>query len=412
MNGVVTWTPGDVTVAEKKGGLVSIVSTKEYSVADAERRSSASTSGCATTATTVEGMLDGDLRRRRPGEVEPGARCKRAAEISAVVYNERRRRGLLGEVLQRSWSRRTSRACTSSSAGRSVNNLADNLLLFGMAPGSPNLFGATYTRLRRHRGRAVPRPRAELLPGERDPRHVVRRGAGDRAAPQDGAGDSRSSPPTRRSRTCVSRKAWHINFDSGRATFTPDTRRASSTSSCATCWWPAPPRSRSTATPTARATRSANMQLSEARAFAVKKWLEKQAPVNFPEGRLRVFAHGQENPVAPNSTDRGPRAEPPRGDRDRHHRLTMMADLHVTDDRSSDLNGRRLHAQPRRLRRHFRLLIAVQAARGPGLLVERRPSRCCPTRSRSSPPSARSGSSRAWGAELITSFGVNLEALA
>jgi outer membrane protein OmpA-like peptidoglycan-associated protein len=48
-----------------------------------------------------------------------------------------------------------------------------------------------------------------------------------------------------------------------------------------------------------------NMSLSEARAFAVKKWLEKQSPVNFPSGRVRVFAHGQSNPVAPNSSEAG-----------------------------------------------------------------------------------------------------------
>ena len=37
----------------------------------------------------------------------------------------------------------------------------------------------------------------------------------------------------------------------------------------------------------------------------MKTWLEKQAPVNFPKGRLRVFSHGQENPVAPNSSAEG-----------------------------------------------------------------------------------------------------------
>ena len=48
-----------------------------------------------------------------------------------------------------------------------------------------------------------------------------------------------------------------------------------------------------------------NMSLSEARAFAVKSWLEKQSPVNFPKGRIRIYAHGQQNPLAPNGTPQG-----------------------------------------------------------------------------------------------------------
>ena len=47
------------------------------------------------------------------------------------------------------------------------------------------------------------------------------------------------------------------------------------------------------------------MKLSEDRAFAVKAWLEAQAPSNFPEGRVKVFSHGQTQPVVPNSTNEG-----------------------------------------------------------------------------------------------------------
>ena len=47
------------------------------------------------------------------------------------------------------------------------------------------------------------------------------------------------------------------------------------------------------------------MQLSEQRAFAVKQWLEGQSALNFPDGRVRIFAHGQQNPIAPNSAEDG-----------------------------------------------------------------------------------------------------------
>ena len=46
-------------------------------------------------------------------------------------------------------------------------------------------------------------------------------------------------------------------------------------------------------------------KLSEERAFAVKQWLESQSASNFPEGRVKVFAHGMTQPVAPNTTAEG-----------------------------------------------------------------------------------------------------------
>jgi len=48
-----------------------------------------------------------------------------------------------------------------------------------------------------------------------------------------------------------------------------------------------------------------NQKLSESRAFAVKKWLEEQSSANFPEGRVKVFAHGSAEPLEANDTAEG-----------------------------------------------------------------------------------------------------------
>jgi outer membrane protein OmpA-like peptidoglycan-associated protein len=105
-------------------------------------------------------------------------------------------------------------------------------------------------------------------------------------------------------KSIVSRKAWRIQFQSGRAAFTPAAARELEKLR----------RDLLVASGTvveihghtdSQGNANTNMGLSEQRAFAVKSWLEKKAPVNFPKGRIRVFAHGQTNPVAPNSSEAG-----------------------------------------------------------------------------------------------------------
>jgi outer membrane protein OmpA-like peptidoglycan-associated protein len=102
----------------------------------------------------------------------------------------------------------------------------------------------------------------------------------------------------------VSRKAWNITFDTGKNTFTASAKTDLDQMMKDLLV------AGSTAVEIHGHTDSvgdanANMQLSESRAFAVKQWLEGQSALSFPEGRVRVFAHGQQNPVAPNSTDEG-----------------------------------------------------------------------------------------------------------
>jgi len=305
VQGCVTWTPGDVTAAQKRGGIVSIVSTREYT-SQMPNTIIGIDKWMRNNRETVEGMLHaimdgGDAVRSNPDAM------KRAGEISQQVYQEQ---GANADY----WVRYYKGVMEKDKTGQDVelggsyaNNLADNMLLFGLVPGSSNLFGATYKVF----GDIVVAQYPELVPSIAPVSDILDTSYLQDIAKKAGntkeviaAAKPKYTNSEKRVTHVVSRKAWHIQFNSGSANFTPDAQRdlnkllqdllvASGTVI------EIHGHTDSDGSP------AANKALSESRAFAVKSWLEKKAPVNFPEGRIRVFAHGQDNPIAPNMTPEG-----------------------------------------------------------------------------------------------------------
>jgi len=302
VQGVVTWTPGDVTVAEKRGGLVSIVSTREYS-SQMPNTIIGINKWMRDNRALVEGMLEATFKGGDQVKSHPAA-FRKAAQISATVYNEAGADAAYWERYFRVVRQQDRTGLMVELGGSSVNNLADNMLLFGLVPGSSNLFGATY----RVFGDIVVAQYPDLVPSYYPVAEILDtsyvEGIAGRAGTSLAEAERPTFTPGERVRKVVSRRAWHINFESGQATFTPAAQQELEQllRDLLVAGGAAVEVHGHT---DSQGMPQSNMSLSEARAFAVKNWLEQRSPVNFPSGRLRVFAHGQENPVAPNTTTEG-----------------------------------------------------------------------------------------------------------
>lgn len=305
VNAVVTWTPGDVTVAQKKGGLVNIVSTKEYS----------SQMPCViigidkwmkTHRETVENMLQAIAEGGSAVKSNPAA-LHRAAEISAKVYNEQGSNADYWEKYFKGTQEPDKTGVMVDLGGSSVNNLADMQLAFGLVPGSSNLFAATYKVFGDIVSSQYPELMSSYPPVEQilDTSYV--QDVAKRAGSSVNVAIKQATPtykPAKSNALVLSSKAWNIHFETGRAAFTGDAQHDLEKLK----------RDLLVASGTTveihghtdnQGNPQSNMNLSEARAFAVAKWLEKQSRLNFPESRVKVYAHGQENPIAPNSTPEG-----------------------------------------------------------------------------------------------------------
>ena len=304
VDGVVTWTPGDVNVAQKKGGLVSIVSTKEYAsqmpcvIIGVDK-------WCKTNPKLVQGLLKAALSGGEAVQKSDAA-LDSAAQISAAVYKESD--AVYWKKYYKGVTEKDKTGLDVELGGSRSNNISDAAYTFGLAPGSANLYAAVYKVF----GDLVVKQYPEVVSGypladqvqDLSYLKAVIAGAGSGAVSvaktnvvanvkpaQPGQGDEGS------------KSKWNIPFMTGRAEFDPkavqDLEKLKRNLLVASNMSVEIQGHTDNVGDPAK-----NMQLSEARAFAVKTWLEKQAPTNF-KGRISVSSYGQTKPVVPNTTDAG-----------------------------------------------------------------------------------------------------------
>ena len=202
--------------------------------------------------------------------------------------------------------------------GSSVNNLADNMNLFGLTPGSANLFAATYKVF----GDIVVNQYPDLVPSYSPVGDILDTSYIQALAKRGGVKTEADLPKFAsgdKVKQVVSRRSWQINFETGQATFTGGARSELDQLL----------RDLLVAGSTAvevhghtdsQGNAQANMNLSEERAFAVKSWLEQQSSVNFPQGAHPRVRPRPGEPGRAQLDAGGPLPEPARGDRARHHR--------------------------------------------------------------------------------------------
>lgn len=299
VQGAVTWTPGDVNIATKKGGLVSIVSTREYR-SQMPNVIIGHKVWMSQNRELVKGMLRATFEGGDQVKADPAA-LRHGAEVSALVYNE-------GDADY--WvkyfnvvTETDKQGLEVELGGSSVNNLADNLQTFGLVPGSTNLFAATYEVFANIVRSQYPDLLPTWYPAARitDTSYIqeLLRTEAPKTAPD--LPKFEAAAPVKQ---IISRRSWQITFESGSARFSGsgESELSKLLDDLVIAGGTIVEVHGHTDN---KGSLNGNQALSEERAFAVKGWLEQQSATNFPQGRVRVHAHGQSEPLESNTTEIG-----------------------------------------------------------------------------------------------------------
>ena len=308
VNGVATWTPGDVNLAAQKGGLVPLISTKENAY-----QMPAVVIGIepwlTRNAKLVESLLlasfeGGDQVKHHE------AALSRAGLIAANVYEAE---NAAYWVRYYKGERRKDKTGQMVPLGGSVTmNLADNLILFGLVEGSGGLKGSLFKASYEGFGNVVKQQYPSLLPSFPPVEDAVNTtfitNLASRLQPKieeeaNQVAFVESNGPIEAA-AVVAKKDWTITFNTGQATFTPQAAQTLDELYNQLIVGGALAVQIEGHTDDVGPD-TQNQFLSERRALAVKQFLEARASRLFPAGRVNAIGYGESRPVLGNNTELG-----------------------------------------------------------------------------------------------------------
>jgi OmpA-OmpF porin, OOP family len=301
VDAVVTWTPGDVTVAKQKGGLVKVVSSKQYR---------SQMPAVIVGPKHFLGQNREEVQNMLAAIFEGGDQVKafdvalgRAAELSAQLYADQD--GAYWYRYYRGVAEKDATGLELELGGSTVANLADNLILFGLQPGVNDNFRSTYTTFANIVVQQYPALfRDTPIPEVKDVEDKsFLTGAQAIMADPGGVADVATYAAPTGKVDVVSRRSYRIQFETGKATVTPEGERqlaALKDSLAITGLF-----IQVDGYTDDVGSDAVNRPLSLARAAAIQGYVQRLAPESFPSARFAVAGHGSLNPVATNATAEG-----------------------------------------------------------------------------------------------------------
>lgn len=301
----VTWTPGDVNGAKKKGGLTRLLSTKENiyqmpAVLIGIHRWDAAHSKLVQDllAAALEG---GDQVK----SFEPA--LSRAGQASYAVYAEES--PAYWVKYYKGTIERDKTQQPVPLGGSTTMNLADNALLFGLTEGSGGLDGSLFKATYEGFGNIVVQQYPRLMPSFPKTSEAVDttylEALLTKYSPAVAEAEHfEDTGSTTAKENVVASKNWSIQFNTGKSSFTPAAQATLEQLYSQVVVGGALTVEVDGHTDNV-GNSDANLVLSMARAQAVKTWLEQRAPLLFPANRVTVNAYGDTKPLVSNETADG-----------------------------------------------------------------------------------------------------------